>query len=217
MKFRASTFALLALNVALAGVGAVQLWSGSHVGRISSTAPRAVSMPTVMLESAPPLVDLASVTSQAVFHESRVFVVPADPTQTIQAPPDYRLSGSMTLPGQSPVAILIHNTTGSRIRVAADADVEGWKVAEITSRQVVLSLGDRTIQVTSTSRANSSVPTADPALRGTSGFGMRAVGAAGVPSPESGSRRVLTGTPRATTRTPVQTEGARLYRPPPSQ
>jgi hypothetical protein len=50
--------------------------------------------------------------------------------------------------GNGPLAFLRTSGTGKIARVGVGDDVSGWKVAEIAARHIILSLDDRTENVT---------------------------------------------------------------------
>lgn len=200
MRVSLSAAALLALNIALAGGITMRLVAGSHVeAMLAATHAR---RPLTSLNLAPPLSsDFSAVQAQAVFHRSRSFyVAPAAPAVE-QPPPDYRFAGSMSIPSQGPTAILIHNQTNTSRKVSRGDVLDGWTVADIGPRKVVVTLGERSTEIPAAASA------------GTGLIVVSSPAAGSTPSP--GGIRVL-GTSHSEPRTSqiVIPPEERVYRPP---
>jgi len=203
------TVLLAVLNVALACAIGVQLFGTPRLDDEVKAASQRARLPAIPeLPAVVPSMSFEGLQSQAVFHKSRsFFVAPAAPAEQ-QPPPDYRMVGLMALPNRPPAAVLLNNQSNVRVRVAAGDQLDGWSVADVSSKRVVLQLGDRSAEITSTTRAASGGVVITP--------GSQASTAA---SP--GMVRVLGNTPNgqqpaaAPAHTNPPTDAApRLYRPP---
>lgn len=207
-RWPVTTIVLALLNAWLLAAIGWQLARGSQTdvllqtqARQNAVAPLRIDMPRVP-------VDLNAIQSQVVFYPSRSFyVAPVVAVQT--PPPDYRFAGSMSLPNAPVTATLIHNQTGARTKVAVGEQLDGWLVAEIGARRVLVQLGERSAEI---------VSAAGPRA------GAVAIVANQPPSSlPSGIVRVPVGTPapraadaagRPAQPAPVGNTGSRLYRPP---
>ena len=156
MKLPLFTVLLAAINVLLLWAIGAQLFGGPRLEEQVKAAAAAAKMPAVPeLPAALAPTSFDGVQAQAVFHKSRSFyVAPASPI-TQQPPPDYRMVGLMALPNRPPSAVLVNNQSNARLSVVVGDQVEGWSVAEVTAKRVVLQLGDRTAEINSASRAAS--------------------------------------------------------------
>jgi hypothetical protein len=201
------TIGLAVLNVALVwAIGAQLIGSPSIREEVRAAAATAAApvIPELPVPVMPTSFD--GLQAQAVFHKSRSFyVAPASPSAQ-QPLPDYRMVGLMAVPNRPPSALLLHNQSNARVRVAAGDQLEGWSVAEVSAKRVVLQLGARTSEINSATRAaasglvitssNQSSPTvASPGV-------VRVLGAPAGASPAP---------PNATVTVDAAT---RLYRPP---
>jgi hypothetical protein len=202
------TVLLAALTAALACAIGVQLLGTPPLAdeiKAAAEHARIPAVPELPVAVAPPSFD--GLEAQAVFHKSRSFyVAPATPV-VVQPPPDYRMVGLMALPSRPPSAVLLNNQSNARVRVAVGDQLDGWNVAEVSARGVVVQLGERTAQITSTTR---------PANGGI----VITPGSQASTTAAPGMVRVL-GTPSAPPSTTVPVRGPstvdaapRLYRPP---
>ena len=62
----------------------------------------------------------------------------------------------MSFPGQPVTAMLINNQTGARQKVRTGESLDGWTVTEVTPRNVIVTLGQRTSEIGSAMGAGSS-------------------------------------------------------------
>jgi hypothetical protein len=201
------TVVLAALNVALGwAIGAQLIGAPSLRDQVKAAAATAAAPAVPKLPSPLAPTSFDGLQSQAVFHKSRSFyVAPASPS--LQQPaPDYRMVGLMAVPNRPPSAVLLHNQSNVRVRVAAGDQLDGWSVAEVSAKRVVVQLGERTAEINSATRAAT---------------GGIVVTSSNQPSPTAASPgmvRVL-GAPPSAARTPPRTDvtveaATRLYRPP---
>jgi len=203
------TVLLAALNVALACAVGVQLFGTPSLDdEIKVAAQRARPLTVPDLPNAVASMSFERLQSQAVFHRSRSFyIAPAAPA-VLEPPPDYRMVGLMAMPNRPPSAVLLNNQSNARVRVAAGDQLDGWNVTDVSTKRVVLQLGDRTAEITSTTRAASGgvVITPGSQASATASPGMvRVLGnAPGAPQPTAAPAR---------TTSPVDA-APRLYRPP---
>lgn len=203
------TVVLGAANLVAACLVVTQLWRGSQRDELAHASEEHTVVPAIARDMPAP-VELGAVQAQAVFHKSRSFYI-APLTQVVeQPPPDYRFAGSMSIPNRPPSAVLMHNQTNARTKVGVGDQLEGWMVAEVGPGRVVMRLGERSAEITSTSRN-----------QGGSGIGMTVTSGMNVPAAASappGMVRILgaQGTfPRAPSAArAVANEAPRLYRPP---
>jgi hypothetical protein len=221
------------LNTALL-VGLIVRWSmGTNVDSILHAAPKKVVLPTIDFQVPQLAVSFDVIQSQPLFHESRQFYVPPDPTLVAAQlmPPDYHFVGAMTLPKQSPIALLVHNQTGARTKVQRGDQLDGWKVEAVDNKHVKLSLDGHEAElgasVPGVAVAQNAIGPATPVM--TQGItqgvtqGLTHVPAMHTDAPASGVRVLSGGATRAySSATPLPPAppggvGARLYRPPPGQ
>jgi hypothetical protein len=203
------TVLLAALNALLAWAIAVQLLGEPRLGeqvRIAAAAAKAPAVPEAPAALAPLSFD--GLQSQAVFHKSRSFYV-APPPMVQQPTPDYRMVGLMALPNRPPSAVLLNNQSNARIKVAVGDQLEGWNVAEVTARKVVIQLGDRTAEINSASRGGSGgrvvVPGSQASTAASPGM-VRVLGAPAAPAQASAPAQPRPNSPADS--------APRLYRPP---
>jgi hypothetical protein len=57
--------------------------------------------------------------------------------------------GLMAVPNRPPSAVLLHNQSKVRVRVAAGDQLEGWTVADVSAKRVIVQLADRTSEISS--------------------------------------------------------------------
>lgn len=207
MKVPLFTVVLAMLNVALLWMIGAQLIGAPSLREEVKAAAAAAAAPAI-LELPVPVVPTSfdGLQAQAVFHKSRSFYVAPSSPSSQQPPPDYRMVGLMAVPNRPPSAVLLSNQSNVRVRVAAGDQLEGWSVAEVSAKRVVVQLGERTAEINSATR-----PTA----------GGIVVTSSNQPSPTGASPgmvRVLsapTDAPPAPPRANVTVDAApRLYRPP---
>lgn len=72
----------------------------------------------------------------------------APPPAPPPPPPSLALSGVILGPGTTGIALLMRPGSPQAMRVALGGQVDGWRVAEIRPRAVVLTLADRSVTVT---------------------------------------------------------------------
>lgn len=154
MRLPLFTVLLAVLNIVLAWAIGVQLLGGPRLEdqvKAAAAAAKTPAAPESPVALAPASFD--GLQSQAVFHKSRSFyVAPASPAAQ-QPPPDYRMVGLMALPNRPPSAVLLNNQSNARLRVAVGDQLDGWSVAEVSAKRVLLQLGERTAEINSASRA----------------------------------------------------------------
>lgn len=209
MRLPLFTVLLAALNVALAwAIGTQLLGTPRLEDEVKAAAQRARMPALAELPAAVAPMSLDGLQSQAVFHKSRSFyVAPASPVAQ-QPPPDYRMVGLMALPNRPPLAVLINNQSNVRVRVAVGDQLDGWSVADVSAKRVVVQLGDQTSEITSTTRAGSGgvviTPASQASTTSASPGMVRVVGAPAAPSPTTAPART----------SPPVDAAPRLYRPP---
>lgn len=158
MRLPLVTAALAVLNVALASaIGTRLLGESSIAERVIAAA---ADQTTEAVEAVPSALALAPASfdrlqSEAVFHKSRSFYVTPSLPSAPHPPPDYRLAGVMALPDRPPTAVLLNNQSNARVRVTAGDQLDGWSVAEVSAKRVVLQLGERTAEISATTSAGS--------------------------------------------------------------
>lgn len=156
MQLPLVTVLLAALNVALASAIAMRVFGEPSIDERVRAAGAAQTVEAV--EEVPSALAPASfdtLQSEAVFHKSRSFHVEQPPSLQ-EAPPNYRLAGVMAMPNRPPAAVLLNNQSNARVRVAAGDQLDGWSVAEVSAKRVLLQLGDRTAEISATTSAGSS-------------------------------------------------------------
>lgn len=157
-----------------------------------------------------PAVGNIDIQARPIFHQSRSFYVAPPPQVVQQPPPEYRLTGSMSIAGKSS-AVLIHGVTGARTSVSLGDEVEGWTVAAIEPGKVTLQFADRVAEITSRS---------SPQGRGVTVVGAQASNQTSLaPAPGTNGVRVLgnssSSAPTSQSATNDSANPApRLYRPP---
>jgi hypothetical protein len=173
---------LLALaNIVGVWACAMRLWHGSEVQSTLATAPVRIAAPDALQDPIPNTIDLTAVQSAALFYESRTFYVPPVNHQ-VQPPPDYKLSGTLVIPRQPTVAMLIQNRSGARIKVRAGDDLEGWTVESIQAQSVLLRHVGQQFEIQSAARARTAgmqlMPSAATSLqsRPSGGTGIKLLG-----------------------------------------
>lgn len=210
MRMPPVTIALVVLNAGLLSVVGVQWVRGSQHDALLSASGPTQKIATLKFDASRASSDMEIIQTQALFHKSRKFHVAPLPIIEERAPPDYRFSGSMTIPNRPVTAILINNQTNARVKVAAGDQLDGWTVASIELGRVRVLFGDRHAEIAS---ASASQP---------GGF-TRSGGSQHQPATASsspaGGVRVLSGSGNSIPTVRSTTAGAsadapRLYRPP---
>jgi hypothetical protein len=211
MRMSVTTAVLAALNLVLVGAVGWQLARGSQRDSLLNARSAATTRPPVQLELQEVTGNLEPLQEQAVFYKSRRFYVVPPAATVVEAPsPDYRFTGSMSLPNRGLTAILMHNQTNRRIKVATGDDLDGWAVTAVESKRVTVQLGERTAQIGATTSGSGAGVTQVTSTN--------SVETARVPQPR-GRIRVPTqaGGTQPAVSFPSQTireEAPRLYRPP---
>jgi hypothetical protein len=202
------TVVLAVLNVAfiwLIGaqlIGAPSLREEVKAAAATAAAPVIPQLPASLVPAS-----FDGLQAEAVFHKSRSFyVAPASPAAQLP-PPDYRMVGLMAVPNRPPSAVLLHNQSNTRIRVAAGDQLDGWSVSEVSAKRVVVQLGERTAEINSSTRAT------------VGGIVVTSSNQASPPTASPGMVRVLAApagtSPAPPPRANVTVDAApRLYRPP---
>jgi hypothetical protein len=126
---------LVCVNAVALGACVVRLLEGSRAQTILAQEPLPMQPPEPVHETVAPLVDLAVIQSAAVFYEARSFYTPPV-VPAVQPPPDYRLAGTLVLPGRAAVAMLVQGSSGARRNVREGEELDGWTVTSI-QRQLV--------------------------------------------------------------------------------
>lgn len=109
------------------------------------------------LEVPPASVQFESIRDAAIFHQARSFYVAPAAATFEQPPPDYRLTGSMSVPSRPLTALLLHNQSKERVKVIAGDQLEGWTVIAVEARQVTIQLGERREQIGSAAAPSNGV------------------------------------------------------------
>jgi hypothetical protein len=145
---------LLALgNIVSVWAGVTRLWQGSETQLILATAALQIATPNDLQDPIHTAIDLTAVQSAALFYESRSFYIPPVAPRIQAPPPDYKLSGTLVIPKQPTIAMLIQNRSGARIKVRAGEDLEGWTVESIQAQGVMLRHEDQQYEIRSAARA----------------------------------------------------------------
>lgn len=213
MRFRITTAVLVAVNVGLAVLLAGRLLHGTQKEAIRASERESRTAPEVSLSLPDNSVDLSGIQAQAVFHVSRSFYVPPEPATLQITAPDYKFTGSMSVPGRGRTAVLTRAQTSERVKVAVGDMVDVWTVRDIGPRSVTLAMNDREVEITSagSNRDGSSMPSSPSAAP------LAAAGSLGSSAPQSYSSPAAqaTNSGPALQGTQVPTKQApRLYRPP---
>lgn len=153
--FRWPTLLLALVNIAGVSAIAARLWSGSAAPSILAAAASNVTIPTALIDSTHGSVDLSSIQSAALFHASRAFYTPPVIPQ-IQPPPNYILAGTLVIPEQPTVALLVQPQSATRIRVRSGDTLSGWTVDSIEANLVKLRHADQQFEIRPAARAQTS-------------------------------------------------------------
>lgn len=214
MNVRLPLITVAVVNVAAASLVAVQLWNGSQRDQLAGAESMQIPVAGAVHEL-PAATIFDAVQAQAVFHKSRSFYVAPQAPVVQQPAPDYRYAGSMSIPNRPASAVLTHNQTSARMKVAVGDQLEGWTVADVRPGKVVVQLGDRMAEITATARGQAGGTASGITM--TSGMQLMNIQSA-APAPSAGMVRVL-GTPGASPgiaprANAASNEAPRLYRPP---
>jgi hypothetical protein len=157
MRLPLVTAVLAVLNVALASaIGMRVLRESSIAERVTAAAADQTTEAVAEVPSALAPTSFDRLQSEAVFHKSRSFYVTPPSPSAQHPPPDYRFAGLMALPNRPPSAVLLNNQSNARVRVTAGDQLDGWSVAEVSAKRVLLQLGERTAEISATASAGSS-------------------------------------------------------------
>jgi hypothetical protein len=174
MRIPLSTLGFVALNLFVAGAIITRLTNGSQSEALRSTAARPLPDRVISALDVPTPVDVSAIQAQAPFHKSRTFYVPPPQPTQVQPPPDYRFAGAMVLPNKSAKVVLVHNRTSVRTTVTTGDQLDGWSVTEVGPNRVLVSLGDRTVEISAAGRAQAGgmtlVSSSSPRPPGASGM-----------------------------------------------
>jgi hypothetical protein len=131
------TLALGALTAALGLASVLVMIRGTQAERLLATSAKAPPALAIELSPATSGADLAAIQSRPLLHASRVYYVPPPPDARPAAPPrpDYRLAGTLLVPGKPSVALLI-NQSGQGRRVRVGEVLDGWTVQSVVRQQV---------------------------------------------------------------------------------
>jgi hypothetical protein len=203
------TMLLGGLNLAIV-VGVVALAvSGTRSSELLATTARPQATLAIELASAPAPADLAAIQNQPLMHASRAFyTAPRDAAPVAPPLPAYRLAGCFISPTKPAVALLADPQGGATRRVHPGDELDGWHVASVDAKRVVLRWQEETREIGATSAPPSSGLKRVPILRqrmASTGTGVVPLGASGqnTSSSSSGFHAAPSDTPR-------------LYRPPPT-
>lgn len=197
------TLLLCGLNLLLLAAVSWRALEGSKRDELVQSAGHAPQITALDL-SLPSVPDVSVIQAQAIFYKTRAFYVAPVAPVVQQAVPDLRLAGYMSIPNQPSAALLVKPQSGARTTVRVGDQLEGWAVAEIGPRRVVLQLGDRRAEITNSSGSTASgmttsaMSSSSPASAG----GIRVLSGVGSSAAEIGRPS-----------TPLN-NAPRLYRPP---
>jgi hypothetical protein len=153
------TVLLAGINAALAYAIVADGFGGPNLDeqvKAASAGQSGLDVPDLLPALAPTAFD--ALQSEAVFYKSRTYyVAPASPAEQLP-PPNYRLAGLMAVPNRPISAVLLDNQSNARVRVAIGDQIDGWMVADVSAKRVLLQLGERTEEITPAMRAAVSGP-----------------------------------------------------------
>ena len=211
MRIPLPTLMLLGINVMLAALIGGRLLQGSQRQSLLDAEPThaADSVPQF---GVPELkADLESIQASAVFYASRNFYVPPAPVLSVQPPPDYRVTGSMSIPSKPLTVMLIHNQSGARASVGAGSDLEGWTVTRVSPQIVALQRDGRTAELGVGTTAGASGMTL--VKNGAEAAHLATPASGGMVRVISGEGR-SNGMPASQPARPPVSDSPRIYRPP---
>lgn len=195
----AAGFVIACLFVALSGTKAGELLA------TPATPPAALKIELTPEATA----DLAAIQSQPLLHASREFyVAPASDAAPASPPkPDYRLAGTLLVPGKPSVAMLVSNQNGANRRVKAGEVLDGWTVQAVLRKHVTFTWQNESFDLSSApppvSVGMKRVPMTRARVASSGGpAGVQSLGAVGASAPAS------IGGPSS--------DQPRLYQPPPN-
>jgi hypothetical protein len=94
--------------------------------------------------------DLAAMQIRPLVHSSRAFYQkPAEAPPAAPPRPDYRLAGALMLPGKAPVAVVVDRIGNHSRRVKVGDELDGWQVASVDRKRVLLTWGAERAEITS--------------------------------------------------------------------
>jgi len=161
------------------------------------------------LFEAPAPVELSALSSRPLFHKTRQFVQPPDPSapDLRPPPPTYLFAGALLVPDRPAVAYLKHTQSGASVKLKVGEVLEGWTVNAIDGRSVSLSFETESIRIGGAERGAGGIVAIAP----------RAASSVG-----SGGIRTLTAPGANSVQQPTQAptlapeSKPRTYQPPPS-
>jgi hypothetical protein len=179
-QFRWSSGLFVLANLLGLWACATRYLHGSEIASILATAPVRIAPPTPLSDPPSETLDFASIQTAALFYESRGFYTPPV-LPPVKPPPSFRLSGTLVIPQQPTVAMLVQSSSGVRLKVRAGDDVEGWTVESIQPQVVIVRYAEQRFEIRSAARAqafgmqrmplSSAAPVARP-----QGSGIRVLG-----------------------------------------
>jgi hypothetical protein len=141
---------VLALFVlALALLLARLLATGSQAVSMLATVPKRMTVIPILKnlpsnQQAP----LDALRRSPLFYAARSYYVAPPPVVPTTPPvPDYRFAGSVLDQSKSGLVILVNKTTSASRRVRIGDDLDGWAVAGVEARRVLLKVGDTQIEI----------------------------------------------------------------------
>jgi hypothetical protein len=201
----------LFLGFVAASIGAAGLFvvlSGTQAAELLGTAARPPAALQIDLKS-DVTADLGAIQSQPLLHASRSFYVAPLPDAVPASPPkpDYRLAGTLLVPGKPSVALLVSNQNGANRRVKAGETLDGWTVQAVLRKHVTFTWQNESFDLSSApppvSAGMKRVPMTRARVASSGGTaGVQSLGAVGASIPAG------TGGPVA--------DQPRLYQPPPN-
>jgi hypothetical protein len=204
----------LALGLIAAGFGVACLYvavSGTRAAELLATPAKAPAALKIDLAPAATSADLAAIQSQPLLHASRVFyVAPSrDAAPATPPKPDYRLAGTLLVPGKPSVALLVNNQSRASRRVKPGETLDGWTVQAVLRQQVTFIWQTERFELSSTAPPVSAGLKRVPITRArvassgaAGGTGVQSLGAVGNAAPS------FSGGPAS--------DQPRLYQPPPN-
>ena len=143
-RLQSTTLMLLMGAIALAVICVSLLWRGTQTNALLSTMPKPVAMPELATQfPSTTTTDFATVRLRAVFYASRGYYI-APPPSAIEPPlpkPNYRLTGTLTMPNKPMVALLLQEDTKVTSKVAVGDTLDIWQIKNIEANRVVLQHG----------------------------------------------------------------------------
>lgn len=192
------------LNVALLAAIVVFLSNGTQIDSLKKTAAKRIELPDAAHDFPPLNTEFTILRTRALFYSSREYYVAPNPAMQdpILPKPNYKLTGTLTVPDKSVIALLSPMDGGVTRKVQEGDVLDGWTIKSVTSSKVVISMGARTEEIAG-SEAKQAV-----------GGLTRQPLALAQPQESTGVRLLGAGGGGGASIAPVISE-ARLYRPPP--